>query len=191
MTQSQMFEHEALPHMEALEKFAFQLCRDAHRSKDLVQETMFKAFRHFDTFRQGSNCKAWLFQICKNSYINAYRRRQREPIPMDFEDETLQAGMGNELEHLRSARVILIDTSDAEAHSRGIGDEVMRALESLPLVFQTAVILSDIEGHPYDEIAEFMHVPVGTVRSRIHRGRSMLAVMLGGYARDLGCNVAA
>lgn len=191
MTQSQMFEHEALPHMEALEKFAFQLCRDAHRSKDLVQETMFKAFRHFDTFRQGSNCKAWLFQICKNSYINAYRRRQREPIPMDFEDETLQAGMGNELEHLRTARVLLSDTSDAEAHSRGIGDEVMTALESLPLVFQTAVILSDIEGHPYDEIAEFMHVPVGTVRSRIHRGRSMLAGMLGGYARDLGCNVAA
>lgn len=191
MTRSQMFERDALPHMEALEKFAYQLCRDVHRSKDLVQETMLKAFKHFDTFRQGSNCKAWLFQICKNSYINAYRRRQREPIPMDFEDETLQAGMGNELEYLRSPRVLLADTSDSDAHSRSMGDEVMTALRSLPPVFQTAVILSDIEGHPYDEIAEFMNVPVGTVRSRIHRGRCMLAGMLAGYARDLGCNVAA
>lgn len=191
MTKSQMFEREALPHMESLEKFAYQLCRDAHRSKDLVQETMLKAFKHFDTFRQGSNCKAWLFQICKNSYINAYRRRQREPIAMDFEDETLQAGMGNELEHLRTARVLLADTSDVDAHSRSMGDEVMTALQRLPLVFQTAVILSDIEGHPYDEIAEFMRVPVGTVRSRIHRGRSMLAGMLAGYAQDLGRKVAA
>jgi RNA polymerase sigma-70 factor, ECF subfamily len=190
MTQSQMFEREALPHMEALEKFAYQLCRDAHRSRDLVQETMLKAFKHFDTFREGSNCKAWLFQICKNSHINAYRRRQREPILMDFEDETLQAGMGNELEHLRSARVLLTDNSDTEAHARTMGDEVISALQSLPPVFQTAVILSDIEGHPYDEIAEFMQVPVGTVRSRIHRGRCMLAGMLEGYARDLGCNAA-
>jgi len=191
MTQSQVFEREALPHMEALEKFAYQLCRDVHRSRDLVQDTMLKAFRHFDTFRQGSNCKAWLFQICKNSYINAYRRRQREPILMDFEDETLQAGMGSELEHLRSSRVLLTDNSDSEAHARSMGDEVMTALQSLPIVFQTAVILSDIEGHPYDEIAEFMQVPVGTVRSRIHRGRSMLAGILAGYAREMGCKVAA
>jgi RNA polymerase sigma-70 factor (ECF subfamily) len=191
MTQSQMFERDALPHMEALENFAYQLCRDVHRSRDLVQETLLKAFKHFDTFREGSNCKAWLFQICKNSHINAYRRRQREPILMDFEDESLQAGMGNELQHLRSARVFLTDNSDTDAHARSMGDEVMTALQSLPPVFQTAVILSDIEGHPYDEIAEFMQVPVGTVRSRIHRGRSMLAGMLAGYARDLGCNVAA
>jgi RNA polymerase sigma-70 factor (ECF subfamily) len=177
--------------MEELERFAFQLCRDAHRSKDLVQETMLKAFKHFDTFRQGSNCRAWLFQICKNSHINAYRRRQREPMLMDFEDESLQAGSGNSLQDLRSTRVILADNSDTEAHERGMGDEVITALQSLPPVFQTAVILSDIEGHPYDEIAEFMRVPVGTVRSRIHRGRCMLAEMLAGYARDLGCNVAA
>ena len=191
MTQSQLFEREALPHMEALERFAYQLCRDSHRSRDLVQETMLKAFKHFDMFRQGSNCRAWLFQICKNSYINAYRRRQHEPILMDFEDETLQAGGGNELEHLRSARVLLADTADIEAHARSMGDEVTAALQSLPPVFQTAVILSDIEGHPYEEIAEFMQVPVGTVRSRIHRGRSMLAGILSGYARDLGWNVAA
>ena len=190
MSQSQMFEGEALPHMEALGKFAYQLCRDEHRSRDLVQETMLKAFKHFDTFRQGSNCRAWLFQICKNSYINAYRRRQREPIAMDFEDESVQAGMGLDIDQVRSARVILADSSDADAHARSLGDEVVTALQSLPLVFQTAVILSDIEGHPYDEIAEFMQVPVGTVRSRIHRGRSMLAGMLAGYARDLGCNVA-
>ena len=191
MTQSQMFEREALPHMEALGKFAYQLCRDEHRSKDLVQETMLKAFRHFDSFRQGSNCRAWLFQICKNSYINAYRRRQREPIAMDFEDESVQAGMGTDPEQVRSARVILADSTDTDAHARSLGDEVLAALESLPPVFQTAVILSDIEGHPYDEIAEFMQVPVGTVRSRIHRGRTMLAGMLSGYASGLGWEVAA
>ena len=99
--------------------------------------------------------------------------------------------MGLDIDQVRSARVILADSSDADAHARSLGDEVVTALQSLPLVFQTAVILSDIEGHPYDEIAEFMQVPVGTVRSRIHRGRSMLAGMLAGYARDLGCNVAA
>jgi len=191
MTQTQQFEQEALPHMAALEKFAYQLCHDVHRSRDLVQETMLKAYCHFDTFRRGSNCRAWLFQICKNSYINSYRRKQREPVAVDFADESLQAASGNDPDQLRSARIPCVDTADVDAHERALGDEVVTALRRLPQIFQTAVILSDIEGHPYEEIAEFMQVPVGTVRSRIHRGRSMLAGMLEGYARETGFSVAA
>jgi len=191
MTQTQMFEQEALPHMAALEKFAYHLCHDAHRARDLVQETMLKAFSHFDTFRRGSNCRAWLFQICKNSYINAYRRHQREPVAVDFADETARAGMGSEGDQLRGVRVACVDTSDSDAHERALGDEVISALRRLPPAFQTAVILSDIEGHPYEEIAEFMQVPIGTVRSRIHRGRSMLAESLGEYAREAGFLAAA
>jgi len=186
MTKSQLFEQEALPHMAALEKFAYQLCHDAHRSRDLVQETMLKAFVHFGTFRQGSNCRAWLFQICKNSYINAYRRKQREPVAVDFADEPLQAG--DDPGRVRTAHVVC---ADMEAHARALGDEVVTALRRLPPAFQTAVILSDIEGHPYEEIAEFMRVPVGTVRSRIHRGRTMLADLLTGYARKEGYPAAA
>ncbi|HUI10626.1 MAG TPA: sigma-70 family RNA polymerase sigma factor [Bacteroidota bacterium] len=191
MTQSQLFEQEALPHMAALEKFAYQLCRDTHRSRDLVQETMLKAFSHFSTFRKGSNCRAWLFQICKNSYINAYRRKQREPVAVDFADESMQAGPGSDPDQVRSARVICVDTTDVEAHERALGDEVANALRRLPPAFQTAVILSDIEGHPYEEIAEFMQVPIGTVRSRIHRGRVLLAGELGRYAKSVGFPVAA
>ena len=191
MTQSQLFEQEVLPHMGALEKFAYQLCHDVHRSRDLVQETMLKAFCHFDTFRRGSNCRAWLFQICKNSYINAYRRKQREPVAVDFADESLQSDPGGDPDHLRGVRALCVDTTDVDAHERALGDEVVTALRRLPQVFQTAVILSDIEGHPYEEIAEFMQVPVGTVRSRIHRGRSMLADLLSGYAQRNGFAVAA
>jgi len=191
MTQSQMFEQEALPHMAALEKFAYQLCHDPHRSRDLVQETMLKAFSHFDTFRRGSNCRAWLFQICKNSYINAYRRKQREPVAVDFGDESLQSDGGGDADQLRGLRVVCADTTDVDAHDRALGDKVVSALRRLPQAFQTAVILADIEGHPYEEIAEFMQIPVGTVRSRIHRGRCMLADMLEAYARESGFPVAA
>jgi RNA polymerase sigma-70 factor (ECF subfamily) len=181
-----MFQRDAIPHMESLERFAFGLCHDVHWSRDLVQETMLKAFTHFEMFRQGTNCKAWLFKICKYSFINTYRRRQREPILMDFEDEAAQSGRGHGARYLSSARGLGFDSVSIDLHSTGMGDEVMSALQSLPVAFQTAVILSDIEGHPYDEIAEFMHVPLGTVRSRLHRGRRMLEGILSGYARDRG-----
>jgi RNA polymerase sigma-70 factor, ECF subfamily len=186
MTQSQMFERDALPHMEAVERFAYRLCHDPQWSRDLRQETMLKAFSHFDMFRPGTNCRAWLFRICRYSFINGYRRRKREPVLMDFDDEAPHQGLGDGVRYQHATRGLLADASYSNALSRAIGDEVLTALQLLPLVFQTAVILSDIEGHPYDEIAEFMHVPLGTVRSRLHRGRCMLAKSLSGYARDSG-----
>jgi RNA polymerase sigma-70 factor (ECF subfamily) len=189
MTQSQLFERDAIPHMEALERFAFRLCRDVHWSRDLVQETMLKAFTHFDMFRQGTNCRAWLFKICKYSFINAYRSRQRQPVLMDFGDDAPHSASGNGAGYQYPTRGLLAGSFGIDPHSRIIGDEVMTALQSLPLVFQTAVILSDIEGHPYEEIAEFLHVPLGTVRSRLHRGRGMLARRLTVYAREAGYTV--
>ena len=186
---SEMFERDAIPHMEALERFAYGLCHDVHWSRDLVQETMLKAFIHFEMFRQGTNCKAWLFKICRYSFINAYRSRQRQPILMDFDDDAAHSGPENIARYQLPTRGLLAGSSSVDPHSRNIGDEVMTALQGLPLVFQTAVILSDIEGHPYEEIAEFLHVPLGTVRSRLHRGRGMLARRLTGYAREAGYRV--
>jgi RNA polymerase sigma-70 factor (ECF subfamily) len=179
------FEREALPQIEALYSFALQLCHDREDSNDLVQETLLKAYRYFDSYRQGTNCRAWLFQICKHAYINHYRRMHLEPIAIDFAEDTSETETfmsGNELRGLRPS---LRDEQDVRMHSQCLGDEVIAALRLLPRDYQTAVILSDIEGHSYEEIAAFMQVPIGTIRSRIHRGRKILAAQLAGYARDL------
>lgn len=183
MINETLFEREALAQIDALRNFAFKLCRDEHYTNDLVQETMLKACKAFDTYREGTNCRAWLFQICKNSYINDYRRKQYETVTMNFTEES--AGGDDEDAH-RHSRVMLIDNRSAEAHEAMVGDEVAQALEALPADYQTALILSDIEGYTYEEIAEFSHTPIGTIRSRIHRGRKMLARQLEEYARRHG-----
>lgn len=178
-----LFAQEALTHIEAVRNFAFKLCRDEHYTNDLVQETMLKACKSFHTYQEGTNCRAWLFQICKNSYINDYRRKQYETIPMDFADD---GGTQPDDNAPRTGRVLLIDYRSSEAHEAMIGDEVAKALDALPPDYQTALILSDIEGCTYEEIAEFSQTPIGTVRSRIHRGRKLLAQQLETYARRQG-----
>jgi RNA polymerase sigma-70 factor (ECF subfamily) len=179
MSQS-AFEREALPELDALYNFAYRLCRDEHRSRDLVQETMLKACRYFRSYREGSNCRAWLFQICKNAYINQYRRRKAEPVAVDFSSE--EGEFGRDEGSLRERHIVPSDDQHAVLHERSLGDEVVTALEALPNEYRTAVVLCDIEGHTYEDIADFMRVPVGTVRSRIHRGRKMLAGRLSVYA---------
>lgn len=179
-----LFEREALPQMDALYSFALKLCRDEHHSKDLVQDTMLKAYRYFHTYTEGTNCRAWLFQICKNSYINQYRRKQYEPILLDFQGSAAsfsgdRAGAGMEV-------VEFDDDRSASTHERLIGDEIFEALQDIPADYQTAIMLSDIEGFTYGEIAAFTSVPIGTVRSRIHRGRKMLADRLAAYAHQRG-----
>ncbi len=170
-----LFENEALPHMEALQSYALKLCRDEQASRDLVQETMLKAFRYSHTYSAGTNCKAWLFQICKNSYINGYRRSQYEPIATDFQLlEAHSNGEGVEWQFPLSEK-ILQDEGAAFQDNNLFGDDVMLALAMIPPDYQTAIILSDVEGYSYEEIANFVQVPIGTVRSRIHRGRKMLA----------------
>ena len=180
---SERFNREALPHIDALRNFAFKLCHDEHHTNDLVQETMLKACRSFHMYQEGTNCRAWLFQICKNSYINDYRRKQYETVTMDFSQEN--SGSGDD-DARRTRKVSLGDNSAVEAQEAMVGDEVTTALEALPSDYQTALILSDIEGLTYEEIAEFSQTPIGTIRSRIHRGRKMLAAKLEEYARQQG-----
>ncbi|MEO8166999.1 MAG: sigma-70 family RNA polymerase sigma factor [bacterium] len=177
------FSREALPHIDALRNFAFKLCHDEHYTNDLVQETMLKAFRSFHMYQEGTNCRAWLFQICKNSYINDYRRKAYETVTMDFSEENTG---GADDTALRTRKVSLGDNSVLEAQDSMVGDEVAGALETLPPDYQTALILSDIEGFSYEEIAAFSQTPIGTIRSRIHRGRKMLAEKLETYARQQG-----
>lgn len=175
----EVFEREALPHMDALYNFAVRMTADQLEAQDLVQETYLKAFRFFDKFEQGTNCKAWLFRIMKNSYINRYRRARKVPQIVGYD-----------------AVEDLAQVADAEWPGQGdpggaffdniLGDEVTTAIEQLPEDFRTVVILSDIEGFTYEEIAGFVDCPVGTVRSRLHRGRRLLREALMEYAAGRG-----
>lgn len=179
-----LFEREALPHLPALRHFAESLTHDRQRTDDLVQDTMLKAFRYFESYRAGTNCRAWLFQICKHSFINDYRRRQYEPILVDFQGEVCTTGSEEGYGH--TLRVDLKDDTAATGAAALIGDEVAGALDSLPADYQTVLLLNDVEGYTYDEIAVFMRVPVGTIRSRIHRARKLMSRRLEVYARGLG-----
>lgn len=180
------FEQEALPQMRALQNFALQLCKDEQYSQDLTQETMLKAYMYFHTYREGTNCRAWLFQICKNSYINEVRKRQHQPVAVDLQGEESGDRSHRDNDTARERHVRLDDQQAANTATDALGDEVYRALAVLPSDYQTVLILCDIEGHTYDEIAEYLHAPVGTIRSRIHRGRKLLARRLTRYARSQG-----
>jgi RNA polymerase sigma-70 factor (ECF subfamily) len=166
-------ENELLTRMNEVTAFAGYLCRDEHATKDLVQDTMFKALTNVASYTTGSNARAWLFQICKNTFINSTRRKRFEGNRFEGtqlddagEDEYSCALMG-------------------DAHADAFGDEVMIALKSIPTDCQTAILLCDVEGYSYDEIAVLTKTRPGTVRSRIFRGRRALAGLLAGYAANL------
>jgi RNA polymerase sigma-70 factor, ECF subfamily len=173
------FECEAIPHMDALYNFALRMTSSEAEADDLVQETYLKAFRFFDKFESGTNCKAWLFRILKNSYINRYRKQQKSPELVGYDAVE---------EYYYSIRAPHAERNDLEEllFDRVLDDEVTSAVESLPEDFRTVVILCDIEGFTYEEIAAFANCPVGTVRSRLHRGRKLLRDALLGYASDRG-----
>lgn len=173
------FEKEALPHMGALYNFALRMTGDEDDADDLVQETFLKAFRFFDKFEKGTNCKAWLFRILKNSYINDYRKTTKEPDKVDYED------VQNFYENIKSDEV---ETRhyEMDAFNNLLDDEISSAITALPEDFRTVIILSDIEGFTYEEIADFVDIPVGTVRSRLHRARKMMYAQLYDYAKDKG-----
>ncbi|NMB82186.1 MAG: sigma-70 family RNA polymerase sigma factor [Ignavibacteria bacterium] len=173
------FESEALPHLNALQSYALKLTNDPEEADDLVQDTMLKAFRFFDKFEKGTNCKAWLFQIMKNSFINNYRKSSKEPDKVDYED------VQNFYENIKSDDVKSSHFED-DAFNDILDDEIVSALSTLPDDFRTIVFLSDIEGYSYEEIADFLDCPIGTVRSRLHRARKMLYALLYTYASDKG-----
>ncbi len=173
------FESEMLPHMAALYNFALRMTGDPDDAKDLVQETFMKAYRFFDKYAQGTNAKAWLFRIMKNSYINRYRKESKEPDKIDYDDIK---------DFYATVKDSAVDTNDLQEKIFGglFEDEVAKALQELPEDFRTVVILCDIEGYTYEEIADFIEIPIGTVRSRLHRGRKMLRSMLREYALKRG-----
>ena len=183
MADQAKFAELASPYMDALYSAAMRMTRNPADAEDLVQETFLRAYRGFGGFQDGTNLKAWLYKILTNTYINIYRAKQRRPTEVELDDVpdwSLYPRMGG-LESVQLER-----TPEAEVLD-GIPDaEVKAALESLPDQFRLAVILCDIEEFSYKEIADILDVPVGTVMSRIHRGRKLLQQRLAEYASERG-----
>lgn len=173
------FEEEIIPHLDAMYNFALRLTSDPSDAEDLVQDTIVKAFRFFSSYEKGTNAKAWLFRILKNSYINNYRKKSKKPSQVDYDE------VSTFYETIRAERT---DTSDLEdkMFRELIDDDISNALDELPEDFRTVVLLCDVEGFTYEEIANMLDVPIGTIRSRLHRGRNLLKAQLMEYAKKRG-----
>jgi RNA polymerase sigma-70 factor (ECF subfamily) len=176
------FQADALPLLDSLYGAALRMTRNPQDAEDLVQETMLRAYRAFDRFEAGTNLKAWLFRILTNAYINTYRKRQREPQKVSA-DEVEEFDLYQEL---KSHDTQFEATPESIVLDSLVDSDIIDAIEDLPEQFRLAVVLSDIEGFSYAEMAEIMDVPMGTVMSRLHRGRKALQKRLWELARDRG-----
>ncbi len=183
----QRFHDEAVPLLDSLYAAALRMTRNPADAEDLVQETMMRAYRAFDRFEAGTNLKAWLFRILTNAYINIYRKKQREPQKVSSEEvedfDLYQELKNHDPAFTRNPETIVLDSL--------VDSDIIEALDDLPEQFRLAVVLSDIEDFSYAEMAEIMEVPLGTVMSRLHRGRKALQKRLWELAKDRGIGPAA
>jgi RNA polymerase sigma-70 factor (ECF subfamily) len=174
-----IFNNEFMPNIRPMYNFAYRLTQDEDDAKDLVQDTFLKSYRFIDSFHKGTNAKAWLFRILKNSFINDYRKKSKEPNKVDYQDVE---------SYYNSEKVNAPITTDLriDAVKDMMGDEISNALNSLPVDFRTIIILCDLEGFTYEEMSKILDIPIGTVRSRLHRARQLLKEKLQSYAESMG-----
>jgi RNA polymerase sigma factor (sigma-70 family) len=178
---NEIFNGEFMPHINSMYNFAYRLTLERDDAKDLVQDTYLKAYRFIESFQKGTNAKAWLFRILKNSFINDYRKKSKEPNKVDYQEvETYYNSEDVDRQITPDLRV--------ESLKDMIGDEISNALNSLDVDFRTVIILCDLEGFKYEEMAKILDIPIGTVRSRLHRARNLLKEKLKEYAKSMGYN---
>lgn len=181
MADQATFEQEALQHARQLYSAAMRMTRNSADAEDLVQETFLKAYRAFGTFEEGTNLKAWLYRILTNTYINKYRKDSRRPTEVDLgdvEDLYMYRRIGTTGEMARTTEDRVLDGL--------VEADIKKAVEDLPENFRIPVLLADLEGFSYKEIAEILDIPIGTVMSRLHRGRKAMEKALWDYASERG-----
>jgi RNA polymerase sigma factor (sigma-70 family) len=174
-----VFNDEFMPHMDVLYNFAYRLTFDQDEAKDLVQDTFMKSYRFINSFQKGTNAKAWLFRILKNSFINDYRKKSKEPAKVDYQD--VEGYYNSDKTDKAITTDLRVDTLKGM-----LGDEITIALNGLAVDFRTVIILCDLEGFTYEEMSKILDIPIGTVRSRLHRARNLLKEKLQSYAKSMG-----
>lgn len=175
-----IFEKEFMPHLDAMYNFALRLTNDEDDAQDLVQDTCMKAFRFIGSFEPGTYAKAWLFRILKNNFINDYRKKSRGPSKVEF--EWVEQSFSGDEDQEPATHADL----HAETVNEMLGDEITAAIQALPVDFRMIIILCDLEEFSYEEMARILDIPIGTVRSRLHRARAILKESLAAYAKSKG-----
>ena len=173
------FDDEFLPHADALANFAYYLTQNKNEVADLVQDTLFKAFKGADSYIEGTNARAWLFRIMKNTFINEYNQKKRRGKVVDYDSATLKT------EHENPDYPLHADL-DYELHNSELGDEILLAINSLSDEYRSIMLLCYVDEFKYEELADIYDIPIGTVRSRLARARSLLKVKLKSYASSHG-----
>ena len=185
-TRREEFEEIALEHLNSLYSMALRLVFNKEEAEDLVQETYLKAYRFFDTFQKGTNIKAWLYKILRNTFINKYRKAVSTPGEIHYEDvESIYIKTTYAQENRSEDFTDTLEDKYSDL-SNLMDDDIKRAINSLPLEYREAILLSDVEELSYKDVSEITNVPIGTVKSRLNRGRKLLQKSLWEYAKDRG-----